>query len=166
MIEFKKNLGKIKIAITIFILVGVIIHLAMVYNAAKSIEIVDKKIVGLYPKYPKIDEYEVNFMLTLKNPKDTTIEIDYIKYKIYIENEFIGEGEKPRFFIEHGIKNYTFLFSFNILNLTSPTRNILMKGNADMIIEGEVIIPAKFLGLFTWRYIKIPYKINEKVEIT
>lgn len=43
MIEFKKNLGKIKIAITIFILIGIIIHLAMVYNAAKSIEIVDKK---------------------------------------------------------------------------------------------------------------------------
>lgn len=102
-------------------------------------------------------------MLTLKNPKDTTIEVDYIKY---IENEFVGEGEKPRFFIEHGIKNYTFLFSFSILNLTSPTRNILINGNANMVIEGEVIIPAKFLGLFTWRYIKIPYKINEKVEIT
>ncbi len=163
--NIKKNFGKIRLLITIIIIAGVIIHLFLVYDAAKSIEVVDKKIVGLYPVYPKIDEYEVKFMLTLKNPKSTTIEVDYISYKIYIENEFLGEGEKPRFFIKHGTENHTFLFSFNIMDLTSSTREILINGNANVTVKGEIIIPAKFLGLFTWKYIKIPYTISDKVEI-
>ncbi len=161
----KRILRRIKAAVTVIILAGVIIHLFMVYEAAKSIEIVDKRIVGIYPEYLKPDEYEVKFSLTLKNPKKTEIEIDYISYKVYIEGEFVGKGEKPRFIIQHGIKNYTFLFSFSILNLTTPTKNLLLNGNVNVIIKGEVIISAKFLGLFTWRYIKLPYEIKEKVEI-
>lgn len=161
----KRILRRIKATATVIILAGVVIHLFMVYEAAKSIEIVDKEIVGIYPKYLKPDEYEVKFSLTLKNPKKTEIEIDYINYEVYIENEFIGKGEKPRFIIQHGIKNYTFLLSFSILNLTTPTKNLLLNGNVNVIIKGEVIIPAKFLGLFTWRYIKLPYEIEERMEI-
>ncbi|KAA0003878.1 MAG: hypothetical protein FE043_01850 [Thermoplasmata archaeon] len=164
--DIKKNLGKIKLAVTIVIIAGVIIHLAFVYNAAKSIEITDKKIVGVYPKYPSVDEYEVKFMLTLNNPKHTNIEVEYISYKIYIENEYLGKGEKPRFYLEHGQNNQTFLFSFSIFNLTTPTSHLLMNGNANMTIKGDVIIPAKFLGLFTWRYIKVPYTIHERVKIS
>ena len=163
--DIKKNLGKIKLAVTIVIIAGVIIHLAFVYNAAKSIEITDKKIVGVYPKYPSVDEYEVKFMLTLNNPKHTNIEVEYISYKIYIENEYLGKGEKPRFYLEHGQNNQTFLFSFSIFNLTTPTSHLLMNGNANVTIKGDVIIPAKFLGLFTWKYIKVPYTIHEKVNM-
>lgn len=164
--DIKKNLGKIKLAVTIVIIAGVIIHLAFVYNAAKSIEITDKKIVGVYPKYPSVDEYEVKFMLTLNNPKHTNIEVEYISYKIYIENEYLGKGEKPRFYLEHGQNNQTFLFSFSIFNLTTPTSHLLMNGNANVTIKGDVIIPAKFLGLFTWRYVKVPYTIHERVKIS
>lgn len=164
--DIKKNLGKIKLAVTIVIIAGVIIHLAFVYNAAKSIEITDKKIVGVYPKYPSVDEYEVKFMLTLNNPKHTNIEVEYISYKIYIENEYLGKGEKPRFSLGHGQNNQTFLFSFSIFNLTTPTSHLLMNGNANVTIKGDVIIPAKFLGLFTWRYIKVPYTIRERVKIS
>jgi len=163
--DIKKNLGKIKLAVTIVIIAGVIIHLAFVYNAAKSIEITDKKIVGVYPKYPSVDEYEVKFMLTLNNPKHTNIEVEYISYKIYIENEYLGKGEKPRFSLGHGLNNQTFVFYFSIFNLTAPTRSVLMNGNANITIKGDVIIPAKFLGLFTWRYIKIPYTISERVVV-
>jgi len=164
--DIKKNLGKIKFAVTIIIIVGVAVHLALVYNAAKSIEITDEKIVGIYPKYPSVDEYEVKFMLTLNNPKHTSIEIDYISYKIYVENEYLGEGEKPHFSLEYGSNNQTFLFSFSIFNLTTPTRHLLMNGAANMTIKGDVIIPAKFLGLFTWRYVKVPYTIHERVKIS
>ncbi|NIA10157.1 MAG: hypothetical protein GWP10_10650 [Nitrospiraceae bacterium] len=161
----KKNLKRIKLVVTIIIIAGVAVHLAFVYNAAKSVEITDKKIVGVYPEYPSLDKYEVKFMMTLNNPKHTDIEVDYVSYNIYIENEYLGNGEKPRFSIEHGSNNQTFLFSFSIFNLTAPTRNILMHGNANVTVKGDVIIPAKFLGLFTWRYIKIPYTIHEKVNM-
>ncbi|KAA0013360.1 MAG: LEA type 2 family protein [Thermoplasmata archaeon] len=158
-------LRRIKTMITIVIIVGVAIHLFMVYDAAKSIKIVDKKIIGVYPNYLEPDEYDIKFMLSLKNPKKTTIEIDYIKYKVYVEDEFLGEGEKPRFFIQHGTENYTFLFTFNIMDLVTPVKNILMKGEVNITVKGDTIIPAKFLGLFTWKYIDLPYEINEKVKI-
>ena len=162
----KRILRRIKVAATVIVLAGVVIHLFMVYEAAKSIEIVDKKIIGIYPKYLKPDEYEVKFSLALKNPKRTEIEIDYISYEVYIEDEFVGKGEKPRFIIQHGMKNYTFLLSFNILNLTTPTKNLLLNGGVNIIIKGEVIIPAKFLGLFTWRYIKLPYTIHDIISVS
>ena len=157
---------KIKLIITMVIIVGVVMHLILVYTAANSLKIKDGRIVGIYPRYPKPDEYEVKFMLTIYNPKTTDIEIDYISYDVYIENEFIGSGEKPRFVIGHGIHNYTFIFSFSLSNLSSASSSLLLSGGeVNVDIKGDVIIPAKFLGLFTWRYIKLPYEIEEKVKI-
>jgi len=83
--EWKEKLRKVKLIITIIIIAGVIIHLFLVYEAAKSLEITGKKITGLYPTYRKIDEYEVKFALTFKNPKSTPIEVEYLHYKVYIE---------------------------------------------------------------------------------
>ena len=40
-----------------------------------------------------------------------------------------------------------------------------MKGEVNITVKGDTIIPAKFLGLFTWKYIDLPYEINEKVKI-
>ncbi|HEC76372.1 MAG TPA: hypothetical protein ENI33_03820 [Thermoplasmatales archaeon] len=164
--KYKLIAKQIKFIVTVVIISGVLIHLFMVYNTAKSLEIEDKKIVGIYLKYPSIDEYEVKFMLALNNPKTTEIEIDYISYSIYVENEFVGSGKKPHFIIQHGIHNYSFLLSFSILNLSSATKSLLIDGDEINIrIKGDVLIPAKFLGLFTWRYIKLPYEMEEKVKL-
>ena len=80
--EWKRRLKKAKFVITIIILAGVVIHLLLVYDAAKSLEITGKNITGLSPTYRKIDEYEVKFVLTFKNPKSTPIEVDYIHYEV------------------------------------------------------------------------------------
>lgn len=161
----KKYFGKIKLAITIIIIAGVAIHLVLVYNAANSIEITDKRIISLYPQSVLLDEYEVKFSLSIKNPKGTSIEVDYISYRVYIEDEFLGEGEKPHFSIDPGITNHTLLFSFTIYDLSSSTQRVLLSGAANVTIKGEVMIPAKFLGLFTWRHITIPYTLHERMEV-
>jgi len=119
-----------------------------------------------YCTYRKIDEYELRFSLSIKNPESTSIEVDYINYRVYIENEFVGEGEKPHFIIKHGLSNHTFSFIFSTLNLTEPTKKLFMRGNVNVTVKGDVIVPAKFMGLFTWRHIKIPYEIHEKVKIS
>ena len=67
--------------------------------------------------------------------------------------------------IEYGLTKHTFLFSFNILNPTASIRTVLLDGNADITIKGEVIIPVKFLGILTWKHIKIPYNIHENMEV-
>ena len=60
----KKIFKKIKIYSTIVLIIGVAIYLAFVYNAAKSIKIVDKRIGGVNLKNPLMpDEYEVKFII-------------------------------------------------------------------------------------------------------
>jgi len=164
--EWKEKLRKVKLIITIIIIAGVIIHLFLVYEAAKSLEITGKKITGLYPTYRKIDEYEVKFALTFKNPKSTPIEVEYLHYKVYIEDEFVGEGSKPQFRIEKGVSNHTFSLTFSALNLTASTKNLLLYGSVNVTVKGETIVPAKFLGIFTWKYIKIPYTIHDRISIS
>ncbi|MCD6481907.1 MAG: LEA type 2 family protein [Thermoplasmata archaeon] len=164
--KWKTILKRAKLIISLVILAGVIIHLVLVYNAAKSLEMENERIVGLSPTYKKIDEYELKFSLTLKNPKSTSIEVDYIKYDVYVEDEFVGSGEKARLLIPPGLSNHTFSFTFSAINLTSSTKNLLLQGEVDVTVKGDVIIPAKFLGLFTWRYIKLPYTIHDTISVS
>ena len=157
----KKRFRKIKAIATIVLILGVVIYLFMAYETAKSISIVEKKITGVYPV--NLNNYEVKFSLTLKNPKNFDIEIDYISYKIYVENEFVGKGIKPTFFIKSGTHNYEFSATFNIKNTSKATQQLIIKGEENVKIKGDIMIPAKFLGLFTWKHIKIPYEINKKI---
>jgi len=159
---WKEKLRKIRIIATVIIIVGVGIYLAFVYDTAKSIKIVEKRIESVYPK--DADEFEVRFFLVLKNPKKFDIEIDYISYKIYIEKEFVGEGAKPHFFIENGEKKYEFDTTFSIKNTSQAIKNSLLMGEANIKIKGDVMIPAKFFGLFTWKHIKIPFEINRRIS--
>ena len=71
------------------------LRLAMVYNAAKSVEMANKKIISIYPQSYTLDEYEIKFA---KNPKSTSIEIDYIGYEIYVEGDFSAKGKNPCFY--------------------------------------------------------------------
>ena len=123
---WKERLRKIRLFVTIIIIIGAAAYLIFVYDAAKSISIVDKRIEGVYPS--GIDEYEAKFSLTLKNPKNFDIEIDYMTYRIYIDNEFVGKGAKPHFFVEKGIKKYGFEATFSIKNLSRAGREVLMNG--------------------------------------
>ena len=158
---WKERFRKIKIIATIILILGVAVYLIIAYQTAKSISIVEKKITGVYPL--SLDNYEVRFSLTLKNPKNFDIEIDYISYNIYVENEFVGKGVKSSFFIENGIHEYDFSAIFSIKNTSKATQQLIMKNDANVKIKGEILIPAKFLGLFTWKHIKIPYEINKKI---
>ena len=164
--KWKTILKRAKLIISLVILAGVTIHLVLVYNAAKSLEMENERIVGLSPTYKKIDEYELKFSLTLKNPKSTSIEVDYIKYDVYVEDEFVGDGEKARLLIPPGLSNHTFSLTFSAISLTSSTKNLLLYGSVNVTIKGDVIIPAKFLGLFTWRHIKLPYTMHDTISVS
>ncbi|MCD6512023.1 MAG: LEA type 2 family protein [Thermoplasmata archaeon] len=161
-----KVLKRIKLVITVIIIAGVIIDTTLVYMAASSLKINGERINGIYPENVVKGYYEVKFELQIENPQDKSIEVDYISYNVYINNEFVGKGAKPAFSIPHGVHNYTFSLTFNIYNLSSSTSSIIMnQGNVDVKIKGDVIVPLKFLGLFTWRYIKLPYEKTENVRI-
>ncbi len=161
-----KVLKKIKLIVTIIVIAGVIIDTTFVYLAASSLQIKGEKINGVYPENVIHGDYEVKFELQIENPQSKSIEVDYISYKVYINNEFVGKGAKPAFSIPHGVHNYTFSMVFNAYNLSSSTSSIILShGNVDVKIKGDVIVPLKFLGLFTWRYVKLPYEKTENVKI-
>jgi len=157
-----EKLRKIKLVITIVIVAGVVTHLILVYDAAKSIKVVEKRIEGVYLIKP--NEYEVRFSLSIFNPK-RDIEIDYINYDVYIEDDYLGNGEKPHFILKKGSSQYEFTLHFTSSSISSATKDLLLAGEANVKIKGEIMIPAKFFGTFTWKHIKIPYTINEKVGI-
>ncbi len=94
----QKLFNRIKIGITLFIVIGLIVYLYAVYAAASSLTIEDKSIRSLHST-GSINEYEATLVLEIKNPTSTAIEIHRFTYKAYLDDNFVGEGEKSYFSI-------------------------------------------------------------------
>ena len=167
--KMEKNLRRIKftlrikLAITIFIIVGIIVYLFWVYAAANSLSIEDENIKSVSPTGAP-EEYEAILELTISNPTSTSIEIDGITYEAYIEDNYVGEGEKEQFKIEPGIHEQEFLVIFNIRDLPSSVKTLFLQETTNFTIKGEVTIPAKVFGLFTYTTITIPYSVTKEIS--
>jgi LEA14-like dessication related protein len=160
----KKKLIKILVFIIIIIvIIGLISHLVLMYLAAESLEITDKRITRVRPLSTAFDEYEVTFKITLKNPTSTAVEIEKLTYNAYLEDEFIGSGEKTDFSIEPGSREYTFKLQFNIFDLTSSVRELFILQQATLIIKGSVTAPVKFFGLLKVSEISLDYTMEKDV---
>ncbi len=155
--------SRLRLIFTLVILLGVGLHLGLVYHAASSLELVDKRLDSVVPV--SADTYEVSFTLTLDNPTSISVEVDHISYDIYIEDDFAGAGQKSGFSIDPGSEELSLSLTISGQDLSGPTRTLLTQGGAMVTIKGEVTIPAKFLGLFTWRHLTLPYEVEEEVDL-
>ena len=154
---------RIKLAITITILVGIIVYLFWVYAAANSLSIEDESIKSVKSTGTP-DEYEAVLELKISNPTSTTIEIDRITYKAYIEDNYVGEGEKERFKIEPNVHAQDFPVIFNIRDLPLSVKTLYLQESTNLTIKGEVTIPAKVFGLFTYTTITVPYSVTKEIS--
>lgn len=154
---------RVKMAITIFIIVGLVVYLYWVYAAANALSIENEKIKSVSPAGSP-EEYVAVLGLTLDNPTSTTIEVDRITYNAYIEDNYVGEGEKTYFKIEPGIHELEFSVTFNIQDLPADVKTLFLEETANLTIKGEFTIPAKVFGLFTYTTITAPYSITEPVS--
>ena len=154
---------RIKLAITIFIIIGIIVYLFLIYAAANSLSIEDESIKSISPTGTP-EEYNAVLVFSINNPTSTSIELDSITYEIYIEDNYVGEGEKGHFKIEPGIHDQDFTVVFNIRDLPASIKTIYLEQNTNLTIEGEVTIPVKVFGLFTYTTITIPYSVTKEIS--
>ncbi len=152
---------RLKMFITFFIVVGIVTYLVWAYHVAGLLSVEDKKVESVTPEGG--GNYRVTFVLTLKNPTSTAIDVDRITYTAYLEDNYVGEGEKAFFSVQPGTHNYSFHFSFNIKDMPAAVQTLFFEENATLLIKGKITIPAKVFGLFTYTHITVPYSFEEPV---
>jgi LEA14-like dessication related protein len=134
----------------------------MVYLAASSVDVTNQKVDNITSQ--SVAEYEITFKLTLINPSSTDIDIERLTYQAYLEDEFIGEGEKSDFTIESGETDHTFKFTFNIYDLAGSVRTLFITSTATLKITGDVTIPVKLFGQWKVASVTVQYEYNEEIS--
>ncbi len=159
----KKVLKTVISLIIIVLIVITIIYLALIYQAASSVKIDPKKINGV--KVISIQDYEVEFVLTLKNTANINVQVEKITYEVFIENDFLGKGEKLDFTIKSGTNDYIFSLGFNIFDLATAIRNQLLNSTSSIRINGQIFIPIKLLRMIKVGEVTGDYELVEDIGL-
>jgi LEA14-like dessication related protein len=139
----KKAIKIIVLIIVLLIIIGLILDLVLVYLAAQDVDVSPKEIESV--KQITGIEYEISFKLILENPSTINIQVEKTRYNIYIEDDFIGNGEKTEFLIKPGKNDYSFSMQFNIMDLAIAVRDQLLSSSVEIKVMGDIIIPVEFL---------------------
>lgn len=153
----------LKVAITLVIAIALVGHVVIVWNTARSLEMVSVRVTAVEPGSIEGD-FTVQFTITLDNPTSGSIDVDLLRYKLYLEGEFIGEGEKEDFEVEPGEQELDFEVTFNALELTAATQDLLLQDSATLRIKGEATVPIKLFG--AWRYTTVTVPFDEEEEVS
>ena len=157
-----KLLKLIVFFIILIIIIGLISHALMVYLAASSVDVTNQKVDSITSE--SVAEYEITFRLTLNNPTSTDIDIERLTYQAYLEDDFIGEGEKSDFTIEPGENDHTFKFTFNIYDLAGSVRTLFITDSATLKITGDVEVPVKLFGQWKVASVSVQYEYHEEIS--
>jgi len=156
---------RLKVAVTIILLVGAIFHMALVYRAASSLTLEDKNLSGFVPG-SEAGTYVVTVDLTFNNPTSTAIDIDALNYEIFVEGDYLGKGGKGGFSIPPGTETHDFSITIALEDLTGPTLTLITQETATIRITGDVTIPVKAFGLFRWKTLTLPFDMEDEVSTT
>ncbi len=150
----------LKLAITLFLIIGIVVYLYAVYAAASSLSLEDETITSV-AHTGSAEEYEAKVNLTISNPSSNAIEVERISYDAYLEGNYVGDGVREQFSIAPGTEQYSFKILFNIKDLPPAAKSLFLDEGAELTIKGDVTIPAKVFGWFTYTRITLPYSITE-----
>ncbi len=153
----------LKVAITLIIIVALVGHVAIVINAANSLEVEQVMVISAAPG-TILGDFVIVFEITLSNPTGSTIEVDRITYDLFLKDEFIGEGEKTNFQVEPGTQGLEFEVTFNIYDLPAPVQELFFGDGATLIIDGEVTVPIKLFGVWNYTEVTVPYDHEEEIS--
>ena len=153
----------LRILVTVIIIVALVGHVAIVINAANSLEVERARVISVAPGIV-LGDFVVVFQITLHNPTGSSIDADRITYKIFLENVFIGEGEKTAFQVEPGSQNLEFEVTFNVYDLPAPVQELFFGSVSTLTIEGEVTVPIMLFGVWRYSEVTVPYEHEEEVS--
>ncbi len=158
-----RSLLRLRFIVTIFIVIGLVVHLALVYNAARQLEVEGVRVTSVYPAAIE-GSYTVTFTITVNNPTRTEIEVDRLTYRLHLETDFIGEGEKTFFDVEPGSQELDFSVTFALRDLATSTYTLFNQATATLRLSGKATVPAKVFGLWTYTRVTVPYEHEEEVS--
>jgi LEA14-like dessication related protein len=158
-----RHAGRLRLIITLVIVIGLVTHLALVYRAASALELEGVTVVSVTATDAE-GRYAVDFAVTLRNPTGTSIAVDRLTYKLTLEGDLLGSGEKAFFEVAPGTQTLEFRITFKATDLAAPTITLLTESTATLRISGKVTVPAKVLGLWTYTHVTIPYSKDEEVS--
>jgi LEA14-like dessication related protein len=153
----------LKVVITLIIIVALVGHIAIIINTANSLEVEGVRVISVAPGIV-LGDFVVVFDITLLNPTGSSIDVDRITYKLYLEDEFIGEGEKTNFLVEPGSQRREFEVTFNVYDLPAPVQELFFSATATLTFEGEVTVPIKLFGVWSYTEVTVPYEHEEEVS--
>ena len=162
-IRRRKVLSAIKYTMYALLIIGVIVHMYYVYEAAESIEITmfqkpDFRRKGLMT-------YRITAYVDIFNPSDVSFEAKNLYIKVFANGHYVGETFKPYLKIKPGDNQETFTFELNLRDLPQIVKETLAtEGMIRISFSGVVTIPLKAFGIIPWQEITIPLDILPEQE--
>lgn len=157
-----KTSALIKMGIYLIIVVGILVYLYGLYQAGTNLKIEDVKIRTVEIIPPTSLRFKVN--VDFNNPANQEIDVSSLMYKVYLEDKYIGEGYKFQLSIPHNFSTSILEFEFDVKDTVVGA--VKAGDNANITVKGQVNVPIKVFGLFTYKTVTVPYTYTKQVSIS
>jgi LEA14-like dessication related protein len=163
-----RTVSKAVVIILVILIIGLGINFYQLSNAYDRLEIretelMDAKLEGINPLMFDFIPEEIiyEFRVLIHNPSDYPITVDEMRYQVYVESFFLGEG------IEQDISvpaNSETPLYFTVITETGDTLRVM----ADIIfnqgdpieyeIKGYLVVPLKLFGIVQVTTVDVPFE--------
>ncbi|MET1159799.1 MAG: hypothetical protein ABWW65_02450 [Thermoprotei archaeon] len=147
------------------VIIGIVIYLVLLYVTVQSLSASITSISSLRYDIGS-NTVSICFKLVINNTGLIDVEIEKIYYRVYVENDFLGEGSREDLVLKRGSTTYDFCLK------TTPTdaikallRIIVGRGRANITIEGYIRTPIKGFDYIKLWTVKVPYRVTREIAI-
>ena len=153
----KKIITKLWRVLTGLIVIGIIVYLGLLYQTSQSISADVKSIDGIrWIEFP--DKIRIVFTLEVNNTGVVDVTIEKLYYRVYIENEYLGDGIEENILIMRGRSLIEVSFDTSVKHLSTGLIRILMQGGRfNVKIDGYIVIPIKSFGIIRLWSAEVPF---------
>jgi LEA14-like dessication related protein len=151
--------------LTGLIVIGIIIYLILLYLTAQSLsaEIIGIDSVGYDPFTSNV---KTCFTIQVNNTGLIDVSIEKLYYKVYVDDQYLGEGVRENIVIEKGSNNIDICLVAESKDIVrSLGKLIIHGGRVNVTIKGYVDIPIKSFGVIKLWTAEIPFEKTATVEI-
>jgi len=162
-IRRRKILSAIKYTLYAILIVGIIIYLISIYDAAQSIE------VTMY-RSPSLERmgfmaYRITAYPNIVNPTGTSFEAKNVYVKIFVNGYYVSEIFKPYLRINPGNNLEKISFELNLRDLPEIVKEVASnEGVIKVKFEGIATIPLKAFGIIPWHEVTVPLELLPEQE--
>jgi LEA14-like dessication related protein len=160
-IRTRRKISALKYAVYFLIIVGVVLYAVGAYNVLLNIEI------GMWrpPAANRVGllEYEFTIHLLINNPTPNTLEAKQIYYRLYLQDQFVGDGFKPYLIIRRGSNFETLSVRVNLWNFPSIVYDALSTGSVRVRVETIATVPLRAFGIIPWQEVTLPTFTYENI---